>query len=58
VRNGFKVCFHILRVPLHRGIQAGDPTRREKVYVGDVCVPVSKLAQCVSQTEVGLDVYA
>ena len=45
-------------MPLHRGIQAGDPTRREKVYVGDVCVPVSKLAQCVSQTEVGLDVYA
>jgi D-lactate dehydrogenase (cytochrome) len=35
----------------YRGIQAGEPTRRERVYVGDVCVPVSKLAQCVSQTE-------
>ena len=35
----------------YRGIQAGDPKRKEGVYVGDVCVPVSKLAQCVSQTE-------
>ena len=35
----------------YRGIQSGDPKRKESVYVGDVCVPVSKLAQCVSQTE-------
>ena len=35
----------------YRGIQAGDTKRKESVYVGDVCVPVSKLAQCVSQTE-------
>jgi len=35
----------------YRGILQGDPKRKEKVYVGDVCVPVSKLAQCVSETE-------
>ena len=32
-------------------MMAGDPRRKEKVYVGDVCVPTSRLAECVAKTE-------
>ena len=35
----------------YRGLMAGDPRRKEKVYVGDVCVPTSRLAECVAKTE-------
>lgn len=34
----------------YRGVMDGSG-KKEKVYVGDVCVPVSKLAQCASETE-------
>ena len=35
----------------YRGLMAGDPRRKESVYVGDVCVPTSRLAECVAKTE-------
>ena len=35
----------------YRGLMAGDPKRKESVYVGDVCVPTSRLAECVAKTE-------
>ena len=34
----------------YRGVVDGSG-RKEKVYVGDVCVPVSRLTECVSETE-------
>ena len=34
----------------YRGVVDGSG-RKEKVYVGDVCVPVSKLSECAAETE-------
>lgn len=34
----------------YRGLEAGTKAK-EKVYVGDVCVPASRLAECISVTE-------
>lgn len=34
----------------YRGLEAGT-NAKEKVYVGDVCVPASKLSECIASTE-------